>query len=342
MTFELKLFNSFGIKANAVSIHIARNIQSLHQQYINAKNKQLPILLLGYGSNVLFVDNFKGIVIINRIKGLKLSETNKFWHIHVYSGENWHKLIIKLLKKGIYGAENLAMIPGCVGSAPIQNIGAYGLELKDICEYVDIISLKTKEINRISASKCNFKYRDSIFKYRYKQTHAIISVGLIFSKIWSPKLSYDILKKFNPLTVTPQQIFKTICKIRKNKLPNPSVIGNAGSFFKNPIISIEQAQKIKQKYPNCPQYIQSNSKIKISAAWLIDQCGLKGFEFGGAAVYIKQSLILINKNNASWKDIINLAKILNKSVIARFNIFLEPEVRFIGKKGEINPMKYIS
>ncbi|CRK85826.1 UDP-N-acetylenolpyruvoylglucosamine reductase [Candidatus Providencia siddallii] len=341
LTSELKVFNSFGIEANAMSIHIVKNKHSLQKQWLNAKNKQLPVLLLGSGSNILFTENFEGVVIINRIKGIKLTETNKFWHIHAHSGENWHQLIITLLNKGIYGIENLAMIPGCVGSAPIQNIGAYGLEFKDICEYVDILSLKTNKVSRLSANKCKFKYRDSIFKHEYQNTHIIIHVGLILSKTWSPKLKYDIFKKFNPFTVTPQQIFKTVCQARKNKLPDPAIFGNAGSFFKNPIISKKQAKKIKEDFPNCPQYIQSNGKVKLAAGWLIDQCGLKGYELGGAAVHTKQALVLINKNSASQSNIINLAKFLTHTIANRFNIILEPEVRFIGKKGEINAMNCI-
>ncbi len=338
---NLKAFNSFAIEAKAKSICIAESIESLYQKWLEAKNQQLPILILGGGSNVLFVEDFDGAVILNRIKGIDISETSEYWHIYAASGENWHQFINFLINNGIYGAENLALIPGYVGSAPIQNIGAYGIELKDICEYVDVIELATGKQRRIHAEDCQFGYRDSIFKREYKNTHVIVGVGFKLSKQWSPKLVYGDLALLDKETVTPQQVFESICHTRQKKLPDPEVIGNAGSFFKNPIVSENKAKQLLRLYPNCPQYPQADGSIKLAAGWLIDQCGLKGHEIGGASVHTKQALVLINKNNATGADIVNLAKYIYHTVFEYFGIGLEPEVRFIGRRGEINSMDCI-
>lgn len=341
LTSELKSFNSFGIEAKALSVVFVNSQESLLQQWRAAHSQHLPILLLGGGSNVLFVEDFEGVVIINQLKGIQISEENDCWHIHVQAGENWHQLLETLLNKGIYGAENLALIPGCVGSAPIQNIGAYGLELKDICEYVDVLALETGKVTRLMANQCQFGYRDSIFKHEYQYGHVIISVGLKLTKKWSPKLTYGDLAQLDPNTVTPKQVFDSVCHTRRSKLPDPLVTGNAGSFFKNPVISPEKAHKIKTAYPHCPQYQQADGSIKLAAGWLIDQCGLKGYQIGGAAVHTQQALVLINKQQATGQDIVELARHICHMVVERFGIMLEPEVRFIGKDGEINAMDYI-
>lgn len=338
---NLKAFNSFAIEAKARSIYIAESVESLYQQWLNAKNQQLPTLVLGEGSNVLFVEDFDGIVILNRIKGIDISDTSEYWYVHAASGENWHQFISFLIDNGIYGAENLALIPGCVGSAPIQNIGAYGIELKELCDYVDVLELTTGIQSRVQAEDCHFGYRDSIFKHEYQHTHVIIGVGFKLSKQWAPKLTYGDLSLLDKETVTPHQVFESICHTRQTKLPNPEVTGNAGSFFKNPIVSQETAKYLLQNYPNCPQYPQTDGSVKLAAGWLIDQCGLKGYELGGAAVHTKQALVLINKNQATGTDIVNLAKHIHQTVAERFGVALEPEVRFIGKYGEINSMDCI-
>ncbi|UDG80923.1 UDP-N-acetylenolpyruvoylglucosamine reductase [Candidatus Hartigia pinicola] len=337
--FELKDFNSFAISAKAKTISTAESIKFLYQQCLYAKNNQLPSLILGEGSNVLFTEDFDGMVILNRIKGIHISNQFKYWHVYAASGENWHHFIEFLMNNKIYGAENLALIPGCVGSAPIQNIGAYGLELKDLCEYVNVLELSTGYILKIQAKSCRFSYRDSIFKHEYQRTHVIIGVGFKFAKQWSPRLTYDELALFNPKTVTPQQIFDFVCNIRRKKLPDPIITGNAGSFFKNPVISKNKAEKIKKIYPKYfPQYHQVNSGVKLAAGALIDQCGLKGFKIGDAAVHMHQASIIINQNRATGSDVVKLAKHVSQTVAKYFNVVLEPEVRFIDRYGEMNPM----
>ncbi|AIN63690.1 MULTISPECIES: UDP-N-acetylmuramate dehydrogenase [Providencia] len=340
-SLELKPFNTLGIEAQAKSVCIAGSAEEIYQQWLNAQKQQLPVLILGGGSNVLFIEDFDGAVILNRIRGITITETPEYWHVYSAAGENWHQFIEYLMGKGIYGAENLALIPGCVGSAPIQNIGAYGVELKDLCEYVDTLNLQTGKTERIEAEACHFGYRDSIFKHDYQHSHVIIGVGLKFAKQWSPKLTYGDLALLDAETVTPQQVFDAVCQTRKAKLPDPAVTGNVGSFFKNPIITADKAHQIKQRFPTCPQYAQEDGSIKVAAGWLIDQCGLKGYELGGAAVHTRQALVLINKCHATGRDIVDLAKYVSQTVHKHFGIMLEPEVRFIGKHGEINPMDCI-
>ncbi|MBI6550727.1 UDP-N-acetylmuramate dehydrogenase [Xenorhabdus lircayensis] len=338
---QLKAFNTFSISARAEHIGIATSIESLLSLWQEAMRKDHPILLLGGGSNILLTENFNGTVILNRILGIDIKESDTAWHIHVGAGENWHELITHLLKQQIHGLENLALIPGNVGSAPIQNIGAYGIEFKHVCEYVDFVELKTGNSIRLMTNECQFAYRDSIFKHQYKDGYAITAVGLRLNKEWEPTLTYGGLAQFSREDVTPEQIFNTVCEMRQSKLPDPAVMANAGSFFKNPIVSTELAQKIQSEYPDCPQYHNEHS-VKIAAGWLIDQCHLKGYSIGDAAVHTKQALVLINKGNATGQDIVTLAAYVHNKVAEKFNIFLEPEVRFIGSEGEIDAVECIS
>ena len=240
------------------------------------------------------------------------------------------------LSLGIYGLENLALIPGVAGSAPIQNIGAYGVEFANVCDFVDVVHLSTGERSRLSKEACRFGYRDSIFKHEYKDEYAIIAVGLKLPKEWKPVLNYGSLAQFDPKTVTAQQVFEEVCAVRSSKLPNPDEFGNAGSFFKNPVIDPATFQQIQTAYPNIPNYLQADGTVKLAAGWLIDQCSLKGFQVGGAAVHTQQALVLINKENATGMDVVNLAKAVRQQVREKFGVELHPEVRFMGKNSEID------
>lgn len=339
---SLQAFNTFGLRAKAHQIETANNKDELCTYWQNAHEQKMPTLILGGGSNVLFTEDFNGVVIRNCIAGIEITEDEQYWSVHVGAGENWHALIEFLLEKNIYGLENLALIPGNVGSAPIQNIGAYGKELKDVCAYVDIVELSTGHVHRLTNNECQFGYRDSIFKHHYQQSFAIVAVGLQLSKKWEPILTYGDLSKLSLETVTPKDVFGSVCSMRTSKLPDPTITGNAGSFFKNPIVDIRIAQHLKAEYPFCPQYVQQDG-VKLAAGWLIDQCGLKGHQIGGAAVHMKQALVLINKDGlATGKDIVNLAVYIRQKVFERFGVQLEPEVRFIGQYGEINAVDAIS
>lgn len=338
---SLKDLNTFAIDVTAKKIIFIKTIHALIKTVKNCKLFQIPYLILGEGSNVLFLENYKGVVLINRIKGIKITEKNKFWILHVFSGEKWHNLVKYTLNLNIFGLENLALIPGRIGSAAIQNIGAYGLEFKDVCSYVDVLSLKDHKIQRINKNSCKFSYRSSIFKNRYNCDYAIIAVGIKLSKIWNPTI-FSVLKNYiNLKDTTAHKIFNIICKIRIKKLPNPKKIGNAGSFFKNPIIIKKQADKLISLY-NIPYYPQKNGLIKISGGALIQNCKFKNIQIGDAAIHKTQKLILINKKNATSKEVIKLAKIIQTCILKKFNVFLEPEIDFIGPIGKINPLNVLN
>lgn len=342
MSIPLKPFNSFGISANAASLICATSAQQIVDICQNARKAGEPVLILGEGSNILFLEDFLGTVIVNRISGIEINETEQAWHLHVGAGENWHNLVEYTLDQGISGLENLALIPGCAGSAPIQNIGAYGTELKHICEYVDCIHLKTGEQVRLASHACRFGYRESIFKHEYQNEYAIIALGLCLSKQWKPVLTYGDLTRLNPETVTSRQVFDSVCHMRMTKLPDPKVTGNAGSFFKNPVISSQQSMLLEQQYPSAPRYPQADGSVKLAAGWLIDQCSLKGYRIGGAAVHRQQALVLINEENATSDDVVKLAHHVRQCVGEKFDIWLEPEVRFIAAKGEVSAVETIS
>lgn len=331
---SLKPFNTFNLNVQAKQIVIATTPEELIAAWQETQRKDLPALLVGEGSNILFLEDFAGMAIINRLKGITIEEGEDAWHLHVGAGENWHQLVKHTLEIGLPGLENLAMIPGCVGSAPIQNIGAYGVELKNVCEYVDLLDLSSGETMRLSAEECQFGYRDSLFKHRYQQGYAITAVGIRLLKKWIPVLTYGELSKLTPGSVTAQEIFDSVCRTRTSKLPAPEKVGNAGSFFKNPVVSAEVAAKIVESYPDMPLYPQADGSSKLAAGWLIDRCELKGFSIGGAAVHLQQALVLINQNQATGSDIVALAHEVRQRVGAKFNVWLEPEVRFVGAQGE--------
>lgn len=342
MNHSLKPWNTFGIDRNALQIVQATDSQQLLAAWNHATQQNQPVLILGEGSNVLFLEDYSGTVIINRISGIDVEETPERWRLHVGAGENWHNLVQFTLDNGMAGLENLALIPGCAGSSPIQNIGAYGIELKHVCEYVDCIELATGKVLRLTAEQCRFGYRDSIFKHEYQDKFVIVAVGLQLTKHWQPVLSYGDLTRLDPATVTPRQIFDAVCHMRMSKLPDPKQQGNAGSFFKNPVVTSEVANALLAQWPAAPHYPQADGSVKLAAGWLIDQCQLKGTTYGGAAVHRQQALVLINENRATSDDVVQLAHQVRLRVGEKFNVWLEPEVRFIGAHGEVNAVETIA
>lgn len=339
---SLKALNTFAIVADALEIVTAHNSEELAVAWLSSQKTQRPFLLLGEGSNVLFLENFAGIVVLNRIKGIEVTERADEWLLHVGAGENWHQLVVYTLAHNIPGLENLALIPGCVGSAPIQNIGAYGIELQSLCEYVDVMNLETRDVIRLSARECHFGYRESVFKHAYREGYAIIAVGFRLNKNWQPKLTYGDLTRLDASRVTPQQIFDSVCQMRRSKLPDPTVTGNAGSFFKNPIVDITLAENLRKQYPAMPFYPQADGQVKLAAGWLVEQAGLKGFCLGGASVHQQQALVLINKDDATGDDVKALATHVRNTVAGIFSVWLEPEVRFISSLGETNAVEALS
>lgn len=338
----LKHLNTFALSAYASHVISANSIEELINAWRESISKHKPVLLLGEGSNVLFIENYSGTVLLNRIKGITSTEDDAAWHLHVGAGENWHQLVCYSLQNNMPGLENLALIPGCVGSAPIQNIGAYGVELQKVCEYVDLLDMDKGTVLRLSAEDCQFGYRDSIFKHQYGDGFAIVAVGIKLMKSWTPTLGYGDLTRMDPSNVTAQDIFNSVCAMRRSKLPDPTVTGNAGSFFKNPVVDAAIAEDIVKRYPNTPHYLQPDGSVKLAAGWLIDQCALKGYQIGGAAVHQQQALVLINLAEATGQDVLGLASYIRQQVAKKFSIWLEPEVRFIASNGEVNAVERLS
>lgn len=339
---SLKDLNTFSLEAQASQVITATRREHLTQAWQIAKQHHQPLLLLGEGSNVLFLDNFAGVVVVNRIKGIEIAETDSDWRLHVAAGENWHQLVCYALEHNIAGLENLALIPGCVGSAPIQNIGAYGIELQSLCDYVDILNLETSTVQRLPAADCQFGYRESIFKHAYRDGYAIVAVGLRLAKQWQPKLTYGELSRLDAAMVTPRQIFDSVCAMRRHKLPDPALTGNAGSFYKNPIVDAQRVASLLSQYPNMPVYPQPDGQSKLAAGWLVEQAGLKGYRIGGAAVHQQQALVLINQHHATSQDVVALARHVRLCVAEKFSVWLEPEVRFISAQGEVNAVEALS
>lgn len=339
---SLKPFHTFGIEACAKTIVKVTALDQLKNEWEHCQRENQPSLFLGQGSNVLFLKDFNGTVFINQLQGISHQEDDNFHYLHINGGENWHNLVEWSLSKGIYGLENLALIPGCAGSAPIQNIGAYGVEFKDVCDYVDVFDLPKGEYFRLTNAECEFGYRESIFKRQYAQGYVIVAVGLKLAKQWKPVLKYGSLVNFDESAVNPQQVFDEICAVRRSKLPDPAEWGNAGSFFKNPVVTQEHFQWLQQEYPSIPNFPVEKGFIKLAAGWLIDQCSLKGYQIGGAAVHQQQALVIINKGNATASDVVELAHHIRQAVAAKFDVYLAPEVRFIGENGEVNAENTIS
>lgn len=330
---SLKPFHTFGLAIDAKTIIEAHQTQDFHDIWQRFPHE--PKLIVGEGSNLLFCDNYQGIVILNRLKGIEVKETEQDYLLHVAGGENWHDFVSWTIAQGMGGLENLALIPGLVGSSPIQNIGAYGVELAKYCDYVDIVLIEDWQPTRLSAAECQFGYRESIFKHQLKDKAIILSVGFRLPKHWHPVIHYAPLDQFQTQShVTSQDIFNQVCEVRRLKLPDPKWIGNAGSFFKNPIVAKSQVEALQQRYANIPFYRHNEYEVKVAAGWLIEQAGLKGYRQGDAAVYDKQALVLTNQGQATPQDVLQLARLIVNRVFDQFGIVLTHEVRFMGATAE--------
>ncbi|MGC9460062.1 UDP-N-acetylmuramate dehydrogenase [Vibrio genomosp. F10] len=337
---NLGSYHTFAIEQYCDHLVEVSTQQQLLDVYQSTEWRALPKLMLGKGSNMLFTERYKGVVVVSRLMGIEVRESESAYHLHVNGGEDWPALVKWCVEQGYDGLENLALIPGCSGSAPIQNIGAYGVEFKDICEYVDILCLESHQIKRLSAKECLFGYRDSIFKHQWYKKAVVIAVGLKLVKNWQPNIGYGPLKGFDKATVTAKQIFERVSQVRLEKLPNPEEVGNAGSFFKNPIVTQSHFESLQERFPEIVAYPaadeQGNPAMKVAAGWLIDQCGLKGAMVGGAQVHPNQALVIVNANNATADDVVLLAAKVRQAVFERYNIELEHEVRFMDATGETN------
>lgn len=330
---SLKNYNTFGIDCSAryfISVTDLNELKEVLNSTIH-KNK----FILGGGSNLLLTKDIEGLVIHIDLKGIQILEEDKdHVYLQVMAGENWHELVNFCLENDFGGIENLSLIPGNVGAAPIQNIGAYGVELKDVFESCLTISTRDLTEREFSKKECYFGYRKSIFKNKEKGNYIIIQVTLKLTKNNHKKnINYGAIKKLlfendieNP---SLKEISEAIIKIRQSKLPDPKIIGNSGSFFKNPIINLTQFKKFIIQYPKAPFYRISDSNIKIPAGWLIEKAGFKGQRIGDAGVHDKQALVLVNHGEASGKEILELATEIQKKVKDLFGITIEPEVNII-------------
>ncbi len=324
--FSLKEFNTFGIDVKAKKFISVTSIYELKQ--VLKENKEY--FLIGGGSNMLLTKNIEKTVIHLNLKGLIVNNENSDTvEVTGMAGENWHEFVLWCIQQNYGGLENLSLIPGNVGTSPIQNIGAYGVEIKDNLLFVEALHVKTLEIERFSNSDCEFGYRDSIFKNKLKDQYVITSVTFKLTKRnHKTNTSYgaiqELLTDIKYPTLT--DISNAVIAIRKSKLPDPKKIGNSGSFFKNPIINYEAFKKLQYKYPKVPFYKISDAFVKIPAGWLIEQAGFKGQQFGNAGVHNKQALVLVNYGNATGLEIFDIAQKIQKEIFTLFNITLEIEV----------------
>ncbi|MGR5221031.1 UDP-N-acetylmuramate dehydrogenase [Vibrio parahaemolyticus] len=331
---QLRPFHTFGLSQYCQVLVQAETVEDLIAIYQSEQWQSLPKLMIGKGSNMLFTEAYQGVVIINGLQGIAYSQTDTHHLLHVSGGEDWPSLVEWCVEHGYPGLENLALIPGCAGSAPIQNIGAYGLELKQVCDYVDYLCLESFEVKRLSNAECQFGYRDSVFKHRLKDKAIVTAIGLKLQKQWQPNLSYGPLQSLKKQSPLPRDVFDIVVQVRQEKLPDPAMMGNAGSFFKNPIISTAQYEVLKAQFPQLVAYPAGDS-MKLAAGWLIDQCGLKGHRIGGAMVHAKQALVLVNTGDAIADDVVKLASYVRSQVLSKFDVELEHEVRFMGAQQEV-------
>lgn len=328
---SLKKFNTFGMDVLARYFYAFSTVDQMQEVGASDTFKHHPVLVLGGGSNMLLTTNFEGLVIKNEIPGIELiAEDENHYFVKVGAGVDWHEFVLYCLEKNYAGVENLALIPGKVGASPMQNIGAYGVEMKDVFHSLEAINVDDLNLVTFYNSDCEFGYRESIFKNKCKNQFVIISVTFKLNKIPVYKTAYgaieDALQEMKVDSLSIQNIAQAVMRIRNSKLPNPSVLGNAGSFFKNPEIESIQFESLKKYFPNINGYPSDSGKIKIAAGWLIEQAGWKGYRNGDAGCHDKQALVLVNHGSAKGTEIFELSENIISSVHDKFGIFLHREV----------------
>ncbi len=331
---SLKKYNTFGIEASAHHFVHVQSEEDLRKALLLKEYPQK--LILGGGSNMLITGDVHALVIHMDIRGIQLvSETDGEVVLKVMGGENWHQLVLWTLEKGYGGLQNLSLIPGNTGTAPIQNIGAYGVELKDIFECCEAMDRDSLEIKTFSRDDCRFGYRESFFKNEGKDRYILTSVSFrLTKKDHHIQTEYgDIeaeLAAHSRLPPSIKDVSDAVIAIRRRKLPDPAVLGNSGSFFKNPVLSAEEFSIFTREHPSAPYYSVADNSFKVPAGWMIEQCGFKGKRFGDAGVHSRQALVLVNHGNATGQDILNLASNIQKTVLDRFGVRILPEVNIIG------------
>jgi UDP-N-acetylmuramate dehydrogenase len=319
--------NSFHLEAIAAEFAAVKSVNELQNLY----SQKTPFLILGGGSNLLLTRNVEGLVLKMEIRGIEeVKEDNTHIYVRVGAGENWHSFVEYTMTRNWGGLENLSLIPGNVGAAPIQNIGAYGVELKDLFYELEAFDRKSKKVYSFGLNDCQFAYRDSIFKSAEKGRYIILNVTFVLRKTPVLHTSYgairEELKNMGVKSPTIQDVSKAVIKIRRSKLPDPAEIGNAGSFFKNPVVDQSKFISLSSKYSNMPAYPHEDQSVKLAAGWMIEQCGWKGYRVGDAGVHKDQALVLVNYGKANGREIFDLSEKIAASVHKKFGIHLEREV----------------
>jgi UDP-N-acetylmuramate dehydrogenase len=330
---SLKPFNTFGIAKKARFFTSADSNESLKQALTWAKLNQQNVLVLGGGSNILLISDFEGLVIKVELKGIQTvrEDEDHIW-VKVGAGEVWHDWVMYAIAQNWAGLENLSLIPGTVGASPMQNIGAYGVEIKEVFENLEALDRTSLHIKTFSSDDCGFGYRESVFKHQLKDQYVICSVTFKLKKVPEFKVEYgaiqDVLKEKGVEKLSLRSVSDAVISIRKSKLPDPAEIGNAGSFFKNPTINSDHFEKLKAQFPSLPGY-PSGEGVKVPAGWLIEQAGWKGKRIGDVGVHEKQALVLVNYGEGDGAAIKDLSERVRESVKVKFGIELSPEVNFI-------------
>ena len=334
---NLKSFNTFGIEIFADYFAEANSIEEISSALDFAEKNQLIVLILNGGSNLLFTQDFEGLVLKINLKGIEIvSENDDFVWVKVQSGENWHNFVQRTLAQNFGGLENLSLIPGNAGTAPMQNIGAYGVEIKDTMSELSALEISTGKIRNFTNEECQFGYRESVFKNEFKNQFIILGVTFrltkkdhqLHTKYGAIQSELEKLQLLDKLEVTIQDVSKAVINIRQSKLPDPKEIGNAGSFFKNPVISKIQFEAIQKEFPSISAY-PSGDEMKVAAGWLIENAGWKGKRFGDAGVHEKQALVLVNYGKATGKEIYDLSQMILDDIQLKFGILLQREVNII-------------
>lgn len=330
---SLKEYNTFGVDVKTNFLTFLEKEVEIKEVFDSQEFKNNPHIFLGGGSNVLFVNDFNGIVVVNKLKGIEIlrEDEENVW-LKIASGEDWHDVVLFTVEKKYWGIENMALIPGTVGAAPIQNIGAYGVEIKDVIEDIFAFNVETSEKRIFSKDECKFGYRESIFKNELKDKYFISALVLKLSKIQKVNLTYKVLNEYleknNIDKNNIKNISDAVIEIRKSKLPDPKVTGSAGSFFKNVFVEKDILKKLLEKFPELP-YFEEGNLYKIPTGWLIESCGWKGKIVGNAGVYEHQALVVVNHGGATGIEIKNLVDRIIDSVEQKFGLTLVPEVNII-------------
>jgi UDP-N-acetylmuramate dehydrogenase len=332
--YSLKQLNSFGIDVSAKHFVEASTVAEIQEVLNNIEFAKANKLILGGGSNILFTKDYDGLVVKNNMKGIATTrEDDEFYYVEAMAGEVWHELVMHCVNAGYGGLENLSLIPGNIGASPMQNIGAYGVEIKDVFHSLTAMHILDKEIHTFSSEDCKFGYRESVFKNALKGQYIILSVTFKLRKTPIYNVSYGAieteLRNMGVTQLSIRSISQAVCNIRNSKLPNPRDIGNAGSFFKNPEVEKSVYDKLKKDFPLIAAYPAGFGKMKLAAGWLIEACGWKGRTLGAAGVHRLQALVLVNYGNAKGTEIIALAEEVALSVKNKFGVTLEKEVNII-------------